>query len=184
MTSPVGGETVTAVEGDKRVLVVMRHARAETFAREDRLRALTARGLEDAAAAGSWIRARGVAPDAALVSSAVRARQTWAAVAEAAGCPDLEASFEDALFSAGTDTVLECLRTLPDTVRTAVFVGHNPTAGMLVQVLGDGGGDQDAITELGSGFPPGAVAVLSCTGSWADLDHGTARLVDVLVRHG
>lgn len=171
------------MEGAERLVVVMRHARAEAFAREDRLRPLTEGGLADAAAAGAWLREQGLVVDAALVSSAVRTRQTWAALAEAAGCAEVPAGFEDALFSAGTDTVLECLRTLPDEVRTVVFVGHNPTAGMLVQLL-DGGGDEDALAELGSGFPPASLAVLACTGPWADLDHGSARLVGVRIRHG
>lgn len=168
------------MEGGERLLVVMRHARAETFAREDRLRELTEAGLEDAAEAGRWVHGRGLHVDAAMVSSAVRAQQTWERFAEGAGCTHVEAAFDDALYTAGPDTVLECLRTLPDEAGTAVFVGHNPTAAMLVQMLADGSGDEAL---LATGFPPGAVAVLAHDGAWEDLDFATARVVDVHVKH-
>ena len=166
--------------GAERVVVVMRHARAETFAREDRLRELTDQGHEDATAAGRWIHDQGLRIDAALVSPAVRAVQTWERFAEGAQCQEAETHFDDALYSAGPDTVLECLRTLPDEARAVVFVGHNPTAAMLVQMLADGSGDEAL---LASGFPPGAVAVLAHNGAWEDLDFATARVLDVYVKH-
>lgn len=174
-----------AVEGpSERRLVVMRHARAESFALEDRLRELTGQGRVDAADAGRWVAEAGLHVDAAVVSAAVRTRQTWAAFAEAAGCEDVEPTFEEALYSAGTDTVLECLRNLPEGATTALFIGHNPTAGMLVQVLADGSGDAEVHGRLANGFPPASVAVLAFTGPWAGVDLGTGRLVDARVVHG
>lgn len=170
--------------GGVRTIVIMRHARAETFATEDRLRELTERGRLEAAEAGRWLQEQDLQPDAALVSSSLRTRQTWEALSKEAGCGQVGAAFEDALYSAGTDTVLECLRTLPEETRTVAFIGHNPTAGMLVQVLADSGGDEELLRRLGSGFPPGAVAVLTFSGSWTDLGFGSARLVDVRVVHG
>lgn len=168
------------MQGPERLVVVLRHAHAETFAREDRLRELTAQGREEAAQAGHWVRDRGLRVDTALVSSAVRARQTWELFAQGAGCTGVEAGFDDALYSAGPDTVLECLRGLPEEAETVVFVGHNPTASMLVQMLADGSGDEAL---LAAGFPPGALAVLTHTGAWEELDFATARVVEVHVRH-
>lgn len=181
---PEGG-TVSRVEGSpERTLVVMRHARAESFALEDRLRSLTSQGRQDAAAAGRWLADRGLTIDAALVSTATRTRETWAALADAAGCSDLEPIYDEALYSAGTDTVLECLRVLPQDARTVLFVGHNPTAGMLVQLLADGGGDEQLQAQLGSGFPPASIAVLRVEGSWESVHFGAATLVDARVVHG
>lgn len=185
MTLPADTGTVESVEGPiERRLVVMRHARAESFAFEDRLRELTAQGRAEAADAGRWAAEQGLLIDAALVSTAIRTQQTWAEFSAAAGCGDLEPMLDEALYSAGTDSVLECLRTLPDEASTALFLGHNPTAGMLVQLLADSAGEEGLHEQLGSGFPPASIAVLALAGSWADIAFGRARLVDVRVVHG
>ena len=64
-----------------RRLILLRHAKAENQAAsgEDIDRALTARGLADAARMGQVLADAGLQPDLALVSSGVRARQTWEA---------------------------------------------------------------------------------------------------------
>lgn len=184
MTAEVDAGTVGAVEGlNERTLVVMRHARAESFAADDRVRELTLEGIRDARAAGLWAATQGLRFDAALVSTAVRTRQTWDAFAAAAGCTAIEPCFDEAIYSAGTDSALECLRTLPEDARTAVFLGHNPTVGMLAQVLEDGRGDSALHSRLGSGFPPASIAVLTFDCAWEAVDFGTGRLVDVRVVH-
>ena len=162
---------------DRRRLIVMRHAKAEPFASSDPARTLTDRGLAAARDAGEHLRKQGVAPDYAVVSSAVRTRQTWDAVVEAAGLADCEVSFDDAVFSGSPDVVLEALRAAPADAGTVMFVGHNPTAGFLGHFLDDGEGDSDALSELLSGFPPGAVALLDVGVPWADLGPETARVV-------
>ena len=163
---------------DRRRLIVMRHAKAEPFASSDHARTLTDRGLAGARAAGAHLRELGVAPDYAVVSSALRTRQTWDAVVEVAGFTDSEVSFDDAVFSGSPDVVLEALRAAPADAGTVMFVGHNPTAGFLVHFLDDGEGDPAALSELLHGFPPGAVALLDVGVAWADLGPETARVVD------
>lgn len=161
----------------------MRHAKSEPFATEDRVRSLTPRGHRDAAEAGAWLHARGVAPDHALVSSAVRTRETWADLAAALDSR-LEPRYEDALYAGGTDTAMECLRAVPEDRRAVLFIGHNPTAGTLVQLLNDGAGDAAALRAASAGFPTSAVAVLTVTGDWADLELGSARITAVHVGRG
>jgi phosphohistidine phosphatase len=58
----------------------MRHSKAEQSGPSDFERELTDRGVLDATEAGQWLASRGIEPDQALVSSAVRTRQTWEAV--------------------------------------------------------------------------------------------------------
>jgi phosphohistidine phosphatase len=159
-------------------LIVMRHSKAEPFASSDHARVLTDRGLAGARAAGEHLRDLAVAPDYAVVSSAVRTRQTWDAVVESAGLADLEVSFDDAVFSGSPDVVLEALRAAPPDAGTVMFVGHNPTAGFLVHFLDDGEGDPAALSELLHGFPPGALALLDVGVEWAELGAETARVVD------
>jgi phosphohistidine phosphatase len=162
-----------------RLLVLVRHAKAESFGSTDHERALTDRGVVEAARAGSWLAAQDIAPQQALVSDALRARQTWEAMSVEAGWT-VEATLDSTLYEADADTVLDVVRALDDDVTTALVVGHNPTMAFVAQVLDAGGSPQLATT----GFPTGAVAVFEYDGPWADLAEGTARLADVHVEHG
>lgn len=168
---------------ESRTLVVMRHAKAEQSGASDAERQLTDRGVVDATQAGEWLANRGVEPDQALVSAAVRTQQTWEAVNEAGGW-DLEATVEDALYEAGTETALDLIRETDPHVRTLVVVGHNPTMASLATLLDDGEGDEEAGNDLALGFPTCAFAVYSYDGDWTDLDEASATLVAYHVGRG
>lgn len=155
----------------------MRHGKAEAFAEEDHRRRLTDRGRRDATAVGTWLAEHDLVPTHAYVSSAARARATWEAVAEAAGA-DAVVSFEDGLYSAGPQTVLDTLRTAPEDAQVVMYVGHNPTAASLAHQLDDGDAEPTAFRAMSQGFPTSAIAVLEVPCAWADLDSGGARLVD------
>jgi phosphohistidine phosphatase len=60
-------------------------------------------------------------------------------------------------------------------------VGHNPSLGELVSVLGDGQGDAALQRDLEAGFPTGGVAVFELAGPFADLEPGSATLRDFTV---
>ena len=140
-----------------RRLVLVRHAKAEPGGEgADHDRRLTDRGLLDAAQAGRWL--AGVVPqvDEVWCSSAVRAVQTWDAIAPSLDAP--AARVERELYLAGARDLVGRLEQVPPE-RTVLLVGHNPTAEQLLAVV---------IGEL-RGLRPGAVAV-------ADLDAGA--LVD------
>lgn len=159
-----------------RTLVVVRHAKAEASGPSDHERPLTARGRSDAAEAGRWLASGGIVPDAALVSDALRTRQTWEELAAGAGwgmAPDWSAS----LYAAGPETALDLLRETSPAAHTLVLVGHNPTVAYLAELLDDGEGDDDAATEMmTSGFPTTALAVFTVHGPWADLSETAATL--------
>ena len=159
-----------------RRLVVMRHAKAVATAPSDHERGLAPRGRDDAEQVGRWLRERGIAPDAALVSDALRTRETWEHVTGAAGW-DVEADLSAALYAAGSDSAFDLLREVADDVRTLVVIGHNPTMGSLAELVDDGEGDSEATTAMVTrGFPTSAVAIFTVAGDWADLGPGTARL--------
>jgi phosphohistidine phosphatase len=145
-----------------RRLVLVRHAKAEHGGEgADHDRALTHRGRRDAAEAGRWL--AGVVPvvDEVWCSSAVRAVQTWDAIAPSVAAP--APSVERDLYLAGARDLLGRLRDVP-AGRTVLLVGHNPTAEQLLAAV---------VGEL-RGLRPGAVAV-------ADLD--TGALVDTWSPH-
>ncbi len=169
-----GAETGTEAA---RRLVIMRHAKAEATAPSDHERSLASRGRADAEAAGRWLAEQGITPDLALVSDAVRTRQTWAQLAGGAGWDESLADFSDALYAAGADSAFDLLRETDDGVTTLVVIGHNPTMAYVAELVDDGEGDDDATTGMVTrGFPTSALAVFSVDGPWSALGPGTGRL--------
>ena len=157
------------MQKNSRQLVLMRHARAEHAGLSDAERRLTEHGRAEAVDAGRWLAAHGFAPNHALVSSAVRTRETWAGMQSAAGW-DLQAEHQRALYTAGTETALDLIRLLPDTAPAAIVVGHNPTIAVLAQLLSDGVGDSAALAKMSEGYPPGALTVFDLVGDWLELE--------------
>ncbi|MDO7869610.1 SixA phosphatase family protein [Nocardioides jiangxiensis] len=161
-----------------RTLVLIRHAEAESWAPSDVERALTPAGTEMAGALGRWLRGRGVVPDTALVSGALRTRQTWAALSAEAGW-QLAPTHDDGLYTAGPDTALDLVRYADPDAATLLVLGHNPTVHFLAQVLSDGTGDPALTESLTIGFPPASVAVLEFDVEWARVSEGYGRLTAV-----
>jgi phosphohistidine phosphatase len=154
----------------------MRHAKAEPFASTDHARALTERGHADAAEAGRWLAGLGTLPTHALVSTAARARQTWAAVAESSGAKT-EVSYDDVLYHGGVDAAVEAIQVVDPDAETVMFVGHNPTAAYLGHFLDDGDGDEAAISGMLRGFPACAVVVFEVEAAWNDVHPEAGRVV-------
>jgi phosphohistidine phosphatase len=155
----------------------MRHGKAEPFGAEDHKRRLTERGARDARAAGEWLALRGYVPTHAFVSSAVRTQATWAALVSGCSSPATP-TVAGSLFSADPSTVIDVLRGAPEDAAVVAYVGHNPTAASLAHLLDDGEPDPSAFRALSEGFPAAAMAVLEVPVPWADLDAGSAHLVD------
>ena len=162
---------------ESRRLVIVRHAEAEQSGPTDAERALADQGRSDAGAGGAWLSAQGVRPDHAVVSSARRAQETWAALAGGAGW-EVDPEVSRSLYSAEPETVLDLLREVPAASASVVVVGHNPTVAYLANMIDDGDGDEAAGTALTTGgFPTCSLAVFEYDGEWADLDATSARLV-------
>ena len=182
MTATLGACN-TPLVSDSKTLVVMRHSKAVQSGADDLERQLTDRGILDATEAGQWLANRGIEPDQALVSAAVRTQQTWEAVNEGGGW-DLEGTLEQSLYEAGTESALDLVRATDNSMRTLVVVGHNPTMATLAALLDDGQGDDEASTEVTVGFPTSALAVFTYDGDWEDLDEASASVVAYHVGRG
>jgi phosphohistidine phosphatase len=160
----------TAVTSPRR-LVLVRHAKAASDAGgSDRARGLTDRGRRDASTIGAWLDRRLPRIDAVWSSSAVRAAQTFEAIAALlTAAPAVQ--LRDDLYDAGPDDLLEMVREADDSTQVLLVVGHNPTIERVAAWL----------TEDDRGFPTSATAIVEFDGSWADLQPGDARLVDFTV---
>jgi len=161
-----------------RRLVLVRHAQAGDAA-SDRDRPLTARGQQQADAAGHGLARIGIRPDRVVVSPALRTRQTWERVGAALeSAPEPEV--EERIYDNTVDGLLEVVRESDEDAGTLVVVGHNPAIGQLTHDLDDGEGDPTARDQVERGFPPGAVAVFDVDTPFAVLGPGGATLVDVI----
>ena len=154
----------------------MRHAEAQPHAAQDADRALTPRGRATAAEAGEFLRSIGVVPDHVLVSPAVRCTQTWDAVSGALEPgDDVDVSVEQGVYAAAPHSLLLVLRGVPESARTVLVIGHNPSVAYLASVLADADGSTEVLQELLNGLRPGALAVYETSVPWAELDMLCAR---------
>ena len=90
-------------------------------------------------------------------------------------------SYLEVIYGAEPDELLGALRDLDDRPRTVLVVGHAPGLPYLGMELAGSGSDLAAVDRLRTGFPTSAVAVLSITGDWSEIDHGRGALLDVVV---
>ena len=106
-----------------RRLVLLRHATAEPGdGAADEIRSLTLAGRRQAGRVGAALRATDLVPELALVSPAVRTRQTWELLRGAFGDAETEVELTDALYTAGVDDVVTVLRGVDERVRTVLVV--------------------------------------------------------------
>ena len=151
-------------------LILVRHAKSDyPLGVADHDRPLNERGRRDAPFIGSWL-AKNVDLDdgdrpLVLVSSANRAQLTWGRATNglAGSWLDAEVRTEPRIYEAGLTTLLDLVAALPEDVRTAVFVGHNPTLRDVVAMTCEEDAlQQEAILK----FPTSAVAVLQTGLDW------------------
>lgn len=148
-------------------LLIMRHAKSawDRAGVDDHDRILSPRGRRAARLMGGWIADEGLIPDAAIVSTSARTRETWALVAhqfERAPAPTLSAQ----LYHASATTMLEIARNAPERAETVLLLGHQPGMADLLALLTE---DHEAWLEV----PTGAIAVLETeTPTWRDLAPG------------
>src|SRR5262245_31123068 len=143
-----------------RRLLLLRHAKAERSqpGGRDLERTLTDRGKSDARKLGAYFVRHRLVPDLATVSTAARTRETWRLLAGAFD-PRPRARFDERLYDASPEAIVQTIRETKPDITTLLVVGHNPglheAAVMLV-----GAGDVEARQRLAEQFPTAALAVI------------------------
>lgn len=130
-----------------KVLSVVRHAKAERpegYA-SDFTRPLTPRGHKDATRLGALLACLEPKVDCILCSPAARAAQTADRVAAALGYSK-SVAWEDSIYLASADTLLEVLRRVPEDAEHLVLIGHNPGLEELAAGLCSGAPDNRVLT--------------------------------------
>jgi phosphohistidine phosphatase len=166
-----------------RRLVLIRHSKSVAGGDVDHDRAIADRGVVDAAALGHWLAAAGVVPDRVVVSTALRARQTWEhAVAVLDIGPAIVADHR--VYDNTVDALLAVLHETPPAVTTVALVGHNPSMGELADGLDNGRGDAAAVAAVAQSFPTSGVACFDVPAKWSRLALGGATLTAFAVPRG
>lgn len=169
---------------DKRTLHLLRHAKSswDDPGLEDRDRPLAPRGRRAGRLLASHIEQHGIGVDLVLCSSALRARQTLELVLPALrGAPDVRT--EERLYGAGVAGLLSRLRSVDESDRRVLLIGHNPALQDLAERLA-GDGDAAARQALYRKFPTGALATLSVGSTWDSLSGGGAYLQSLVLPRG
>ncbi len=163
------------VSQQDRTLVLLRHAKsAYPEGVPDHDRPLAPRGQREAGLAGDWLRANLSPIDAVLCSTATRARETLAHTAI-----DAPVRYVDRLYDAVPGTVIDEITRVGDDVIVLLLVAHEPTMSEVALGLANSDTSNTAAAErISAKFPTSAMAVLRITGSWKDVELGSAELVD------
>jgi len=154
-----------------RILVILRHAKAANPEGVlDIDRPLTPRGHADAAAAGAWLTRRGYQPDLVLCSPARRTRETWHGVALALKAGPA-VRYADSVYNAATESLLDLVRGVDDTISMVLLIGHNPGLSQLSALLDPDASDPGGLRTAG-------IAVHTVEGHWVECGPEGAPLVD------
>lgn len=157
-----------------KTLYLLRHGKSDWSAdySGDHDRPLNARGVMASSAIGKAVGSQLTVPDAVFCSTATRTRETWNLVAKAASWSD-SCTFEKGLYLVDLDALVRRIRILPDSINSALFVGHQPTTATIASwITGEGWVDVPTGTFL---------AIDISVESWSDLHQNSGSLMLRLV---
>lgn len=158
-----------------KTLGLLRHAKSDwdDLAKRDFDRGLNDRGRKGAALIGAHIARHGVKFDRLLASPAERVRQTLAT-----SLPDMEPEFDQRLYLASTDTLMDVLREKGGDADAVLVVGHNPGLQELLFELVPPAAEDAMFDDLSSKYPTATFAVFTLDiDDWSELDEDCGRLV-------
>ena len=166
----------------RRTLLVLRHAKTEDVrpGSKDSERRLTPDGERHALEVGDYLRAQGTTVDAVLCSSAARARQTLELLKLDDQLLQDRVEIADRYYNAGTDTLINAVRELPDDCHVALLVGHAPGApGVVYEMSDPTTSAPEALGAIEGRFPAAALAQLEFDGDWSEIERGSLVLVRI-----
>ena len=166
-----------------RRLLLFRHAKAEPGGAEqdDHDRALTERGISDAAAMARTIRRKGYVPSRILCSTSTRTRQTIAPLLKEYLLP---VEWQGALYLAPPGKIIAMAQDADNADTVLMLVGHNPGLEQAAAMLARGPikpGERSFHDLLEEKFPTAALVVLDFEiENWSRLSPASGKLVDFI----
>ena len=159
-----------------KTLTLLRHAKSgwDDPVTRDFDRPLNRRGRRAARTVGAEMRKLGLAFDRVLASPARRVVETIEEVAEAFG--PLEPHYEQRLYLATIETLIELLRATDESVESLLLVGHNPGMESLALAL-SGGSENTLRGEIELKYPTGTLAEIALdVEGWWQVDQGCGKI--------
>lgn len=155
-------------------LGLLRHAKSDwdDVDKRDYDRGLNARGRKGARLIGRHISSHGVEWDVLLASPAERVRQTLAAALPAA-----EPRWDERLYLASAETILDVVREHGAGADAVLVAGHNPGLQEVLFSLVPPSAENGIFDEAATKYPTATYAVFELDiDDWADLAPGCGRL--------
>ncbi len=123
------------------------------------------------------MRKAGLAPDVVLVSSALRTQETLEAL-EAAQVWDERPNIDilPGLYMATPVQIRDFIRDLPETVRSAMVVGHNPGLHDAALSLASETSQKPEFTKISEGYPTASLSEFLIATPWHKIGTGTGTL--------
>ncbi len=165
-----------------KTLYLLRHAKSDQTvggaeALKDHLRPLAPRGVKAAQRIEAYLAAHRIAVDRIYCSTATRTRETLDLIREGLESPSV--SFRDKLYLASCDDLIAFVQSIPDAIKSAMIIGHNPGFHDLALTLTGraGPGCAKALDKLRTKYPTGALCTLTFNAnSWKKVDAGLGTL--------
>lgn len=156
-----------------KTLIVFRHGKSDWSADYDgdHDRPVAKRGRKAAATMGLFLAATSQIPCRAISSSARRARQTLE-LAHEAGNWNCDVEIQDCFYDSGVADVLKRIQQEPESTRTLLITGHEPTWSDLISRL---------LGNASVRFPTAAMARIDLdVDSWKEANEGLGTLIWLL----
>lgn len=158
-----------------KILGLFRHAKSDwdDMAKRDFDRGLNDRGRRGAALMGDHIRKHGIKWDLILASPAVRNRETLVSA-----MPGAEVEYDQRLYLASSDTILETIADHAGDAGTVLVSGHNPGLQEVLFELVTHANENELFFEAARKFPTASYAVFELDiDDWSQLKPGCGKLV-------
>jgi phosphohistidine phosphatase len=159
-----------------KTLYLLRHAKSswKDPGLDDLDRPLNKRGRETAKTMAAYLRRVKITPDVVLCSTAVRTQQTLKPITKAIKPPRV--AFESRIYGVAQPELLKYLRGLPESVESALMIGHNPGLHDLALALAEAKSRKRLPPAEGK-FPTGAMATFRLDGEWKELRSNGATVL-------
>jgi phosphohistidine phosphatase len=160
-----------------KILTLLRHAKSgwNDAVERDFDRPLNRRGRKAAMTIGREMQSQGLSFDRIVASPAIRVVETLADIGDGYG-RKIEPEYEQRLYLASLDTLLDAIRETHDSVKSLLVVGHNPGLELLALYLtkADQAGLRD---EIAIKYPTATFAQISLPiEHWGDVKQGSGSL--------
>lgn len=158
-----------------KILGLLRHAKSDwdDIGKRDFDRGLNARGRKGARLIGQHIAGHGVEWDLLLASPAERVRRTLDAA-----MPSEDATFDERLYLASADTIMDVVREHAGGERAVLVAGHNPGLQEVLYALVPPAEEDKLFDEATTKYPTATFAVFELDiDDWSDLAPDCGRLV-------